>query len=1012
MEKFFYEINKYKKRKIEKEVIYQNILKNNEILINKKVDVKSFIENKIECSKLLGCPGGGKTTAIINKIIHHFENKDMTISNNFLVLTFSKYSQQDFLEKGKQKKKVFNNINVRTIHSLSGSIVTKLMKMGSSSLETVVKKASDIVIKCKKSDLLGIRSLAKLKVIFVDEAQDLTQLYYDFIINLSDKLGCALILVGDPNQNIYQFNNCSDQYLMCYKAPMYVLTTNYRSTKNIVKFINYLRPWKKIIPDMVSNSKIDGKKPEVYTDSVQNIMENIVHEINNYDGNLSDIAIIGPVKKSKPMNNTYINIGLSLVVNKLEEENIKYTQYYNFESDNYTYTKGSIKRIDGHVNIMTCHTSKGLEFEKILLINFHNNTHGRKPTESAYKDFGYLWYVGVSRAKSELKMYSDELKLIYQNLFLCPKDTYMTNIPPLKKKVDYASDEPELFFPITEIIKDKKIFDDKTFAFFEKSFEISKKTKSIFQVNGDLSNFSKYSAFCGIFFESVFMYYCEKNKQQYIKLIQKRIDYFDKLVEVPNKYYKCISSLNLNLFEVITMNDIYKYRNSSNLWSEFYEYLLGKRFDSLNSEFAFYMKNDVQNTDFEKIKKMMKQLIKYDCSENESMILLVEICLFEYQYNNEIKFLSEEKNKFPIISFLKSSKPWLKCIKKYSQSVNKNMFFQIQNKHPYLNIIGVSDIVDNNNNITEIKFVNEITLKHILQVMLYYNNIHYDWTNSNKLKFTILNLKNGKKMIYTVTPLISNYTMNKKLRKILNTKFNNPIIFYDLETNSESIMNILDGDIIERHCQDYLTGWVISKGLIKPYGRVYPHIEKLTGITNKMIKKKSDKNINKFKKEIRNFINNSIDPIFVAHNGNAFDHKILQEKRILADKYKLLDSRIFMRMETPIDIKSLRLSEIYECVIGFKPVVAHRAKADVIMMVDICRKLNINKKYLFDLLKIPDNDDMIRTHDNYKNKYENLIKQISSKIMENRILNKYSNRKFEKIKEKIDNMLQYNKYIF
>ena len=70
MEKFFYEINKYKKRKIEKEVIYQNILKNNEILINKKVDVKSFIENKIECSKLLGCPGGGKTTAIINKIIH------------------------------------------------------------------------------------------------------------------------------------------------------------------------------------------------------------------------------------------------------------------------------------------------------------------------------------------------------------------------------------------------------------------------------------------------------------------------------------------------------------------------------------------------------------------------------------------------------------------------------------------------------------------------------------------------------------------------------------------------------------------------------------------------------------------------------------------------------------------------------------------------------------------------------------------------------------------------------
>ena len=46
----------------------------------------------------------------------------------------------------------------------------------------------------------------KLKVIFVDEAQDISFIQYDLINKLSKFLNCPVIMVGDPNQNIYQFS--------------------------------------------------------------------------------------------------------------------------------------------------------------------------------------------------------------------------------------------------------------------------------------------------------------------------------------------------------------------------------------------------------------------------------------------------------------------------------------------------------------------------------------------------------------------------------------------------------------------------------------------------------------------------------------------------------------------------------------------------------------------------------------------------------------------------------------
>ena len=62
-------------------------------------------------------------------------------------------------------------------------------------------------------DLSTISFLSKCKFIIVDEAQDINKYQYDLIKLIASKLNIPLILVGDPNQNIYQFRG-TDNYFM------------------------------------------------------------------------------------------------------------------------------------------------------------------------------------------------------------------------------------------------------------------------------------------------------------------------------------------------------------------------------------------------------------------------------------------------------------------------------------------------------------------------------------------------------------------------------------------------------------------------------------------------------------------------------------------------------------------------------------------------------------------------------------------------------------------------------
>jgi hypothetical protein len=183
----------------------------------------------------------------------------------------------------------------------------------------------------------------------------------------------------------------------------------------------------------------------------------------------------------------------------------------------------------------------------------------------------------------------------------------------------------------------------------------------------------------------------------------------------------------------------------------------------------------------------------------------------------------------------------------------------------------------------------------------------------------------------------------KILSKGIKQKMKDMIFFYDLETTGFRSENN-EMDIIERYFEEYTTCIVPSSGLLKLVDVDYLPFEitSLTGITRKMLYESGD-DIGNFRREIEELLSYCNNPIFIAHNGNSFDHKILLERGIFEnERCKFLDSRMIIRLFLKNEVGEKSLSDIFAYLFKFN-LVAHRANADVKMLIAIFRKLGIDE---------------------------------------------------------------------
>jgi hypothetical protein len=958
------------------------------------IDQQNFITSSIiEDSKLLGIPGGGKTTTIILKILELINCKTIKTSKEYLILTFSRKACDDFIKKfkniiqnennnetKKSKKKqtpsVFNSQNCKTFHSLSGSIIQTLLKRSCSSLQTSIISSINIlkqkIEENKIEEIKIIKFFTNLKLLVIDEAQDMSDIQYE-LVNLIKKItNCTIILVGDPNQNIYQFQNGSDKYLLEYLGKTFYLKENNRSTPEITNFINYFKPWVDLTPNMISIRKSINKKPIIFSGSHDEILKNILNEIKNDIKNgisLSDIAVVGPVKKSDgKKDGIYLKFGLQAIVNILKKNKIKFIKHYNDTTEqeiidypqkngfknknknknNNNYNDKENENENG-INIYTIHGSKGLEFKKVYVLNFHTMTFGANPTLIEYNEFKYLWYVALSRAKDEMIIYVDSDKSIWHEITKCPKDLYICKGKPIiikDPKFQNPRESPEL---INEILYNKKYFTESNLLEIYEKINFSSYLEPIYNVTEqDKKNidqnyeFQKYSVLFKEYLKIILEYFYEifnLKKHRYINYIE---TFCNNLILIDDKFSNVlknfIDKLGLIALDTIKLSHMIC---SKNLFDKFeiklYRHILKKLKNKIqnNKICDIIFSLAIESNDIFLDSDVILQICKNIRQNSNSMWNLFLICLFEYQYLHESKYLWFNKDNFK--NHLKILENYIKKIKYLAMKMNNNFDFCKSFKYFNINLFGKIDCIKNDT-IIDIRFTNNIDITHKIQAFLYYNGIFPNWKTEKKIE--IWNLKTGQIHIITFNPNINSYQMMLYLAKITNKILRNMIFVYDLETTG---LDINSCHIIERYIYELNTHSQVSSGVIKPNAIVPKIIHNLTGITKKEIQK--GENLNIFKKEMNILKQFCSKPIFIAHNGNVFDSKIMMRLNLIDNNCIILDSRVIFRQLSKENIGNKNLSEIYETIIGVPyNGLAHRAKADVCMMLEIFEKLNLTSE--------------------------------------------------------------------
>ena len=705
---------------------------------------KQFLLEPLNDMSLIGIPGGGKTTAIIHKILNLHLNEEF-VKDNFLLLSFSNAACNDFKIKGNRvckehkNKVLFSDNNVKTLHSLAGSINYSLecYRDRCNSLSTSVFR-SYLHLARNGNIVFSNKYLKNCKVIFVDEAQDISQEQYDFIMEIKKNLKIPVILIGDINQNIYQFQGGSDKFLREHPGKKIILVENNRSTEELVNFIDALKPWKdEAVSEKMISTQGKGKKPIIICESIDFMINDTINKIKESKIEREKIAIIGPVKVCKKTpEGFYKNDGLQIFYQKLLDEGIECVKQY--KETTKTDEKGSkrFKIEPGKVNLLTAHASKGLEFDKVFLINFHFATMGIVPDLKDYNEYKYLWYVGISRARKELDIYVENNKQVWPGIINIDRNLYekkgkelmLPNLQSLE-----TEKKSKIFYSVTELLDSNEINSSERERYtLGRIMDSSCEKEIIYNNNCDILNFDEYSALYGSFIETIYTYFYHKKHNTLEQFIQGLIRK-DFLI-IPKTHVKAYISLKKRLGNNLNLNMI---ENSKNHFS-FSENELIKYVKAMGNNFnIIFEDNNLYEVDSEKYKSYCNNILEEDFVKN-----IFNLTLYKYQVEYESKDLLKKDFSEEIESLM----PTIDNIESYVNNTDEDLIFQKHTEHPFLPIVGILDAYEKDNKIIEMKFSKQFTPEQAYQTILYYNNISPLWDKHINLE--ILNLFEGTK--YTI----------------------------------------------------------------------------------------------------------------------------------------------------------------------------------------------------------------------------------------------------------------------
>jgi len=198
--------------------------------------LKIIKDQESQYISVLAGPGSGKTRILVHKLASLILLEDIKYEQ-LLMLTFSRAAATEF--KARLTRLIGRAayfVEIKTFHSYCFDLLGKV-----GTIEKTEQAIPDATARIKSGDI-DLIDITKT-VLVIDEAQDMDQEIYELLEILMQKNeDMRVIMVGDDDQNIFEFRGSSAAYLQKFmtqkQATTYELLTNYRSKSNLVDFAN------------------------------------------------------------------------------------------------------------------------------------------------------------------------------------------------------------------------------------------------------------------------------------------------------------------------------------------------------------------------------------------------------------------------------------------------------------------------------------------------------------------------------------------------------------------------------------------------------------------------------------------------------------------------------------------------------------------------------------------------------------------------------------------------------
>jgi predicted GIY-YIG superfamily endonuclease len=340
------------------------------------------------------CAGSGKSSTIL-AAASQLSNKQIT------QITYNSMLRHEIREKIKVLE--LENISVHTFHSLAVKYY-----LLSSHTDTELRHILFHNVKPRIP-------IPKIELLFLDETQDMSELYFRFVVKFIKDMGepIQLLILGDYRQGLYEFKGSDIRFLtMADKIwenlpnlsnPQFIHSTlkmSYRITNQIAKFVNNV---------MLGEERLfackSGEPVTYIRNSIHNIEKTVIYlilKLLSEGVKPNEIFVLGASVK-----------GVHSIIRKMEnifvEQNIP-CHVPTLEGD-----KLDERVIDGKIVFSTFHCVKGRQRKYVFVVGFDQNYFNHFARTMDTNECPNTLYVACTRAS--------------QGLYLLEYDQFTTDRP-------------------------------------------------------------------------------------------------------------------------------------------------------------------------------------------------------------------------------------------------------------------------------------------------------------------------------------------------------------------------------------------------------------------------------------------------------------------------------------------------------------------------------------------------------------------------------------------------------